>query len=84
MIENKEKYEKFLVSNGRGEDSAKSYCVYLNALFKHLSIDVSSKTVKNERDISLIVEKLHSTKLSKSYIQNIASALNGYLTFLNA
>lgn len=82
MVENEFEYIEFLVQGGLQDNSAYSYGRYLEAVSRHLSINLNRSTVASDREVREILDRLSETDLSERYKNNCGTALRAYLRFL--
>lgn len=82
MVENEFEYIEFLVQDGLQDNSAYSYGRYLEAVSRHLHINLNRATVTSDVDVREILERLSETDLAERYKNNCGTALRAYLRFL--
>jgi len=82
MVENEFEYIEFLVQGGLQDNSAYSYGRYLEAVSRHLNINVNSSTVASDRKVREILARLSEIDLAERYKNNCGTALRAYLRFL--
>lgn len=82
MVESEFEYIEFLVRGGLQGNSAYSYGRYLEAVSRHLNINLNRSTVAFDLDIREILDRLSETDLAERYKNNCGTALRAYLRFL--
>lgn len=82
MVENEFEYIEFLVQGGLQDNSAYSYGRYLEAVSRHLNINLNRSTVASDREVREILDRLSETDLAERYKNNCGTALRAYLRFL--
>lgn len=82
MVENEFEYIEFLVQDGLQDNSAYSYGRYLEAVSRHLHINLNRTTVTSDVDVREILDQLSETELAERYKNNCGTALRAYLRFL--
>jgi 5-methylcytosine-specific restriction enzyme A len=82
MVENEFEYTEFLVQGGLQKNSAYSYGRYLEAVSRHLEINLNKVTVSTDQNVINILNRLAKTDLAEPYINNCSTALRAYLRFL--
>ncbi|PKG73074.1 HNH endonuclease [Shewanella sp. GutCb] len=82
MVQNEFEYIEFLVQGRLQDNSAYSYGRYLEAVSRHLEINLNRSTVTSERDVKDILNRLSETDLAERYKNNCGTALRAYLRFL--
>ena len=82
MVENEFEYIEFLVQGGLQDNSAYSYGRYLEAVSRHLNINLNRSTVASDREVREILDRLSETDLAERYKNNCGTALRVYLRFL--
>lgn len=82
MVENEFEYIEFLVQGGLQDNSAYSYGRYLEAISRHLDINLNRSTVASDHVVREIIDRLSETDLAERYKNNCGTALRAYLRFL--
>jgi 5-methylcytosine-specific restriction protein A len=82
MVENEFEFIEFLVQGGLQDNSAYSYGRYLEAVSRHLNINLNRSTVASDREVRGILDRLSETGLAERYKNNCGTALRAYLRFL--
>ncbi|RUO74159.1 hypothetical protein CWI80_02050 [Pseudidiomarina sediminum] len=82
MVESEFEYIEFLVQGGLQNNSAYSYGRYLEAVSRHLDINLNRSTVASDRQVREILARLSETNLAERYKNNCGTALRAYLRFL--
>jgi 5-methylcytosine-specific restriction protein A len=82
MVASEFEYIEFLVQGGLQENSAYSYGRYLEAVSRHLEINLNISTVSSEQNVVDILNRLAETDLAENYKNNCGTALRAYLRFL--
>jgi len=85
MIEKEDDFRHFLVNDKPRkltEGTANSYIDYLNNVTNHLGLDITSKTIASESDVTDIDRQLLDTDMPDGSRRNCKSALRAYLQFL--
>jgi 5-methylcytosine-specific restriction protein A len=82
MVENEFEYIEFLVQGGLQDNSAYSYGRYLEAISRHLDINLKKSTVTSDHEVRQILDRLSETDLAESYKNNCGTALRAYFRFL--
>ena len=85
MIENCEKYKRFIKARGVGSrdkvaDSIRSYVSYLNSVSRHLGIPINSETLASIDDLENFSQKLKEKCLSQNTINNYRTAMRHYVS----
>ncbi len=85
MIENCEKYKRFIKARGVGSrdivaDSINSYVSYLNSVSRHLGIPINSETLASIDDLENLSQKLKEKSLSQNTINNYRTAMRHYVS----
>ncbi|MEX1014398.1 MAG: HNH endonuclease [Candidatus Paceibacterota bacterium] len=83
MVENEFEYIEFLVQGGLQDNSAYSYGRYLEAVSRHLEINLNRSTVSSDQDVKDILDRFSETGLADRYKNNCGTALRAYLRFLD-
>jgi len=81
MVENEFEYIEFLVQDGLQDNSAYSYGRYLEAVSRHLEINLNRTSVASDRDVRDILNRLSETDLAERYKNNCGTALRAYLRY---
>lgn len=83
MVESEFEYIEFLVQGGLQDNSAYSYGRYLEAVSRHLNINLNRSTVASDREVREILDRLSDADLAERYKNNCGTALRAYLRFLS-
>ena len=89
MIENCEKYKKFIKACGVGSrdkvaNSINSYVSYLKTVSRYLDIPINSETLASIDDPENLSKKLEETSLSKRTINNCRTAMRHYVSMVKS